>query len=183
MSFRRVAAALLLFGAACNGGDDDEGGMPDATTGMDASSEADMGTAPVVEIGIGQDEFNAVAEGQTVMLAQGSQGGGRLLGYHIWSAVRVKGLNPSDASVEFVLLDQDGNEQARQPRQISLQPQGEFFAAYGFAPRIQDCCAIANRMATMRVRVEDSDGLSGEDERTVMAGPCIDMNTGANQCP
>ncbi len=169
-------ALLMLTLAACTPSEPQVDPTPDA-------SEPDSGEAPTVEIGTGQDDFVPLTEGELVPLNQGTQGGGRFLGYHIWSAVRAKGFEPKDALLEFVFVDSTGTEQARQSRQLTLLASGDAFIAYGFAPRIQDCCAVSNQAVTMQVRLEDGAGLVGSDERTVMAGPCVEVNSGQLVCP
>jgi hypothetical protein len=159
----------------------------DTTEGQDAaasdSGQPDAGDQAVVEVGTGQDGFVAVPEGGMVDLTQGPQaGGGQFLGYHVFGAVRVRGLDPQQALIELTLVDDTGTEQAREERQVNMQPDGDWFVFYGAAPRIMDCCAVANRSATMRARVEDRNGMIGMDERTVTVGACIDNNTGANHC-
>lgn len=147
---------------------------------MDAAG-GDAGSI-TIEIGTGQDMFEPLAEGASVMLTEGPQAAGRLDGYHIWSAVRVRGLDPAGVLVEFVLADESGSEQARQARMLNLQPTGDAFDAYGIAPRIADCCAVASRPVEMVVTVTARNG-SGSDRRRVMAGPCIEGATGRSRCP
>jgi hypothetical protein len=97
--------------------------------------------------------------------------------------VRVKGFVPEEALIDVVLVDASGTEQARQQRMLTLQASGDAWVAYGFAPRIEDCCALAEQEVLMQVRVEDSAGKIGTDERRVTAGPCLDRNTNQTQCP
>lgn len=185
MHVRSLFFGLALL-AACSSepGEDDAGDDAGVDPGMDAGGETDGGmTGPIVRIGTGQDMFQPLTENQMVELSQGTQGGGRLEGYHIWSAVRVKGFNPSQALVEFRIIDETGTVQAQQERLLSLQPTGEFHDAFGIAPRIMDCCAVADKPVTMAVQIEDMDGLTGTDEISVMAGPCVERNSGQNLCP
>lgn len=185
MRARPLFLGLALLVACSSEPEDDDGGPMDAgiDSNMDATARTDGGPdGPTVEIGTGQDMFEPLTENQVVELSQGAQGGGRMLGYHIWSGVRVKGFNPRQAIVEFSLIDDTDTVQALQERLLSLQPTGEFHDAFGIAPRIMDCCALANKPVRMVVRVEDMDGLTGMDEITVMAGPCIEQNSNQNLC-
>jgi hypothetical protein len=50
--------------------------------------------------------------------------------------------------------------------------------AYGFATRLNDCCAILEQRIAIRVEVEDRNGMMGADEREVTTpGACIDTQS------
>jgi hypothetical protein len=196
------AIALVVVGigfvtAAC--GTSSSGTAPGSDAGppsdaapatADASPRADAGTLSdgsagmlTVAAGTGRDRFEALAPGQTAPLSIGPQGGGRMFGYHIWSAARVTGGEPMNAAVEFWFLDPVTREQRAHERRITtLMPDGSSFVIFGVAPRISDCCLVAEKEMVIRVEVKDSNGKMGSHEEQVRAGPCS-SDEGINLCP
>lgn len=183
-SFPLAALTVACSGLIACGGESapEDAGRPDggAVTGADGSA------GPTVEIGTGLDRFEPIAEGDTLPLEVGPQGGGRYEGYHIYSAVRVQGYSPTNLLATFRILDADGNVQAEQARSFRrLQPDGDAFVAFAVAPRLMDCCEVEGEPVILAVEVEDEDGLTGADERRVMAGElCEDPESpGTSLCP
>ncbi len=175
------------LGLAC--GADGVSDAPDAATadgGAQVGSDGGTASGPTVQIGTGLDRFEALTEDQVLPLQVGPQGGGRIEGYHIYSAVRVKGYASDNLLATFQILDANRQIQAEQARQFPrLQPDGDAFVAYAVAPRVMDCCVVENQPVYLRVEVEDTNGLTGSDEMRVVAGPiCEDPeNRGQSLCP
>ncbi len=138
-----------------------------------------------VEVGTGVDGFVPLADGELIELSQGPQGGGRLMGFHIWGAVRVRGFAAQGTLVRFRYLSlPDRAAIGIQERMVTLQPDGDALVAYGFATRLNDCCAILEQRIVMRVEVEDRNGVTGADEREVTTpAACIDNTTQQDVCP
>lgn len=189
---RRCLWGLLAL-AACGA---------DVSTPADAGDQTDSGAVPgdagaldlgfvdgavpnPVEVGTGADGFMPLATGDTVRFEQGPQGGGRLMGFHIWGAVRAKGFAPQGALVRMRYLSLPNREViGLQERMVTLQPDGDAFVAYGFATRMVDCCAILSQRIIMRAEIQDRNGQTGADEREVMTeAACIDNTTQTNVCP
>lgn len=146
----------------------------------------DGGAGPTVEIGTGAMSFVPIEEGETLPLEFGGQSSGRYGGYHVFAAMRVTGFSPRGILGAFETVDSEGVVQARQARLFrSLQPDGDGFVVYGIAPALSDCCAVEGMQVVLRVEVEDERGLTGRDERTVIAGPlCEDPDAlGTSLCP
>lgn len=194
-----LASTLALSLAGC--GSDDEGpsadagpvdlglvpdgGALDAGT-LDAGSVTDAGPgATGVEIGAGRDSFEALSEGDPVAIVEGSQGGGRYGGAHVWTAARFDGLALSELQqIEFVFR-KDGADLAQTLRDPSLVPtipdaEGRTLIL-GIAPRFADCCLVANQTFDMGIIVTLSDGSTREDIRTVTASACPAV--GSSLCP
>jgi len=186
----RWPLSLVLFasvGLACGSAGPD--GASDAATidgGTATGSDGGTASGPTVQIGTGLDRFEALSEDQVLPLQVGPQGGGRIEGYHIYSAVRVKGYATNNLLATFRILDANRQVQAEQARQFPrLQPEGDAFVAYAVAPRVMDCCVVENQPVYLSVEVEDINGLTGSDEMRVVAGPiCEDPeNRGQSLCP
>ncbi|MCC7381196.1 MAG: hypothetical protein IT384_05165 [Deltaproteobacteria bacterium] len=154
----------------------------DATAGDGSLPDAASAT---VEIGTGADMFEPIAEGQEVEIILGPQGGGRNRGYHIWHALRARGVEPGGAEATFrTYLAADRSEVATQTRRVDLQSLGGALVFFGAAPQIEDCCLVEGQDLIMRVELLDANGLALSDERRVRASPaCSDGVTGASICP
>jgi hypothetical protein len=179
-----VAACVSATACAC--GSSSGRTSPDASLGQDAQPivDAAVKTSTSVSVGTGKDAYQALNEGQMVSLTEGPQGGGRYMGYHIWSGVSTKGFDPSAVTVDVAILDaMNSAVLAHEARLIPLERNGDTFVAYGIAPRISDCCLAESKPVTLRAHVTDRNGLMGSDQKTVIAGPCLNMATGARVCP
>lgn len=187
-----VWVAVWLVGCGSS-----DGGPPPSDVGQGAVDAGPGDSGPIdlgfvdgavpnpVEVGTGVDGFVPLADGQLIELSQGPQGGGRLMGFHIWGAVRVRGFAAQGTLVRFRYLSlPDRAAIGIQERMVTLQPEGDALIAYGFATRLNDCCAILDQRIVMRVEVEDRNGLAGADEREVTTpGACIDNTTQQDVCP
>lgn len=196
-SARRMAlASLWAVAGACSSSsgpgdllEDRDGGI-----GADAQvSRADAGARDALEpldatgslsivAGTGRDRFEPLADGGKIELTVGPQGGGRMYGYHIWTGARMEGGSPAGVMIEVSILEGATRAmQSRERRLATLMPDGTGFVVYGMAPRLEDCCAIAEKAVIIRVAIQDREGRSGEDERSGMAGRCLDRD-GVNVC-
>jgi hypothetical protein len=191
---RAVAAwaTLLLLSCGSNEGGPgpSDGDLGGEDAGLSDTGPLDLGFVDgavpnPVEVGTGVDGFVPLADGALIELSQGPQGGGRLMGFHIWGAVKVRGFAAQGALVRFRYLSlPDRAAIGIQERMVTLQPDGDALIAYGFATRLNDCCEILDRRIVMRVEVEDRNGMMGADEREVTTpGACIDNTTQQDVCP
>lgn len=180
-------AILLSLGSGCSS-DPDGGGADASSPGQDASaldaatpgdggSGGDGGAPRPVEVGTGRDSFEVLVEGQEVALSVGPQGGGRMMGYHVWMGLRARGVNPTGVRATYTILGATTRDlHAEQTRLFNLEPSGDAFVSYGIAPRIIDCCLVENQDVLLRVEITDADGVTAEDERRVHAGACLDRD-------
>jgi hypothetical protein len=97
---RAVAAwaTLLLLSCGSNEGGPgpSDGDLGGEDAGLSDTGPLDLGFVDgavpnPVEVGTGVDGFVPLADGALIELSQGPQGGGRLMGFHIWGAVKVRG--------------------------------------------------------------------------------------------
>ncbi|MBI2375479.1 MAG: hypothetical protein HYV07_15900 [Deltaproteobacteria bacterium] len=148
-----------------------------------ATIEGDAALGPSVEVGTGFEAFEPLPE--VIPLSLGPQGGGRIEGYHIWGAVRTKGVEPNGLRVLFMILDAETRSaHARTERLVDLQPVGDGrFVAYGFAPRLHDCCLVRGTSILIHAQVIDSKGGTAWDEKEALAEPVCADSTGADICP
>lgn len=126
---------------------------------------------PWAQVGTGDVGFEPVTEGQEVGIQSGIQGG-----QHIWGSVRATGLDWRDASVEFVLLDEEGLE-AEEPTRLrtSMQqcPQDQDGCDQGMGELVGATVLVNNPggirgdRITMQVTVTDDEGRSATDARVV----------------
>jgi hypothetical protein len=155
----------------------------DADLGDDAETDSGQ-TGPRVEVGTGSAEFEPLVPGQAVEFTPGFQGGGRYLGFHVWTGARVWDLNPDAASIDFiVLLASDRSELGRINWVTNFRPtSGEAYEIWGGTPRLADCCAGVAQPLILRVEVLDADGLSAAGEIEVLGDDqCADFT--GNVCP
>lgn len=188
---KRAAAIVFLWGQpamlGCSSQDshpsDVGANLNDASGGAINDAGDDGGAGDSVEVGTGRDQYESLADGETVEIVLGPQGGGRVNGYHIWGGLKVVGFQPERARVSFTILDASTRElRASQTRVVTLEPSSDGFVAYGLAPRIMDCCDVEGRSVIMRGEIEDAAGKRGSDERVVRASTCV-TGSGAPLCP
>ncbi|MBI4816542.1 MAG: hypothetical protein HY791_09790 [Deltaproteobacteria bacterium] len=162
----------------------DAGSNQDATVTSFDGGWSDAGEAKVVEVGTGYERFEELTEDQEIRLTLGPQGGGPIEGYHIWSAVRTSGLEPGGLRVLFTILDAETRSvHARTERLVDLQPTADGrFVAYGFAPRLHDCCVVRGTSILMHAEVIDSGGMAAWDEKRVRAAAMCSDGQGGDVC-
>ncbi len=192
MSRVTILSAGLLSAAvlcACDGRTHGDDGIthPDASEAGSDAGEADAqvsdGGVMNVEIGTGVEAFEALTEGEMIPIQLGPQGGGQYGGFHVWHAVRVHDLDPTDITLNFrVYLASTNEEIASQERRADLLPSSGGWIAYGIAPPFTDCCLAEDHDIVMTVLVTDSTGKTGSDRRTVHAELCKDFS-GVSVCP
>ncbi len=122
---RWLVAALLSFVAAC-----------------EAALEPEPATT--LEIGTGTWRFEPVADGGEVPLVYGAQGG-----WHLWLAIRVRGVAADSASLEVVHYPlASPHEPVRVAHGVHLDPENpEGFRAYLGWPAILErpACSVGHR--------------------------------------
>jgi hypothetical protein len=164
-------------------GEDAETGDADrADAEVDAGMDA--GGGPEIQVGGGAFEFEPLQSGQVVELITGPQGGGRYLGFHIWSGARTWDLDPTDMSAKFIVLHAgDRTELGRLEWVTSFRAGPDrSFEIWGATPRLLDCCAAVDQPLLMRIELLDRDGVSASAELPVQGGPSCTDPTG-DLCP
>lgn len=187
MRMHLASLGVLFAVAACSSSgsqDEDAAGLVDLGEDAGEPIVIEDAEARTTQIGTGADAFEPVTMGQDVVLTQGPQGGGRWGGFHIWHAVRTRGLDHRGITMRFETLIPDTREViASQERRTNLVSDGTgHFVAYGIAPAFPDCCKAAGNDVIMLVELTDASGRTGSDEQVVRAGACRDFS-GVDLCP
>jgi len=175
-------SAFWLFSimTACSGVDE-----PD-TQVMDASVRIDAGDMqPYMLIGTGEIGFEPLSENQTLPLVLGPQGTGRLRGYHMWGAIRTRGLNASERiSLNFGLTRvSDDRVIASSQWDKKLQPSVDGDEFYALTVIVSDCCEARGQMLNLNVTATDKDSRTVTDTIQILAGEsCADVE-GREICP
>lgn len=174
MHVHLTALALTLALAGCSGG-------------KDTGPTDDTGTVPkldpALELGTGDIEFVPIADGDTVFVVFGPQGG-----YHINSSLRVQGIDngePTDvddpdnpvtsfaATLDGVSLNLSGDatdyKQGIDP--VPGEPGVYEMIGRRLLLNITDDAQLDGKTIEMTVHVEDKDGVALDDTRTVVCVP------------
>jgi hypothetical protein len=115
---------------------------------------------PGVEIGTGSDHFVALADGDTVPIIHGIQGG-----YHVWGAVRARGVDPSGLRLRFTVWLTDGTDPVTtRTDRVDLDGSGVHAGTAVFLP---DPTVVRDHDCRLRVDITDVDGRTAGDERVV----------------
>ncbi len=161
---RRIALATLISLCAC--GDD-------ANTIVDA----DAGP-PTVELGSGDREFQALTDGDTILIVQGPQDG-----YHFFGSLRATNFNAGDSEnlgspqnptttfEAFVGTARVDAQASTYKQGLKISSQGGEMIGRNVILDIQDDSELAGVEVRFLVRVDDVDGVSVSDERTLVAQP------------
>lgn len=151
----RAAALGGVFFHALFGGCAPSGGEPDA--GIRCPTHA----SPSFELGTGNTEFIAIAEGMPLYMARGIQGG-----CHLWLALRTDGFAEKDAQVRYEIFDaasgQSTGSTALMQLRLTPSPTLPGRCEYvGYTAFVRDPAAIAGTLVRVEVRLEDALGHSG----------------------
>ncbi len=123
-----------------------------------------------LDLGVGRQRFEAVAEGDDVAITPGFQGG-----YHLYGSVRAKGVDPTGVRLDF-LVCQDGQRIGqRRPLRVDLVEQGDQWAYVGVMVLLYDVFGplqIADRETTMAAQVVDRSGARATDTVTFTTRCC-----------
>jgi hypothetical protein len=146
--------ALVATGTACG----------PASEGADAG--ASVGDAFALELGTGRETFRPLVDGDTVFLERGFQGA-----QHVLASVHVA-LEEGRYLSDFALVRDDGVQlsepsRARVPFAARDDGDGAQLTGYRVVVGDDDVEAAVLRQATLSVVVEDADGGSARDERSV----------------
>lgn len=156
--------AALSFVAACSGGDD----APE----RDGGRIVDF----AVEVGAGRLVFQTITGTQTLPLIQGPQNAGRFGGFHVWTAVKLVDIAPSDVdTLTVTLTSSEGATEAeivRRPAGLFFDPCEGGLCAAGLAPRLMDCCRVADATIGFRVEALANDGRTASAAATARASAC-----------
>jgi hypothetical protein len=167
---RATLAAALLALAGCSGA-----GGADAGSGADAAP-----VEAVAELGTGDLEFAPLADGDALPYILGPQGG-----YHFLASVRVRGVeagdpdtrtDPRNPRTEFRAYRGEERIDARASSYVQgLDPipgeDGHQMVGRLLILDIDSCDALADETVRVEVTVEDVDGVTATDRRTVTAVP------------
>ena len=120
---------------------------------------------PGVEIGHGADRFHALADGDTVPINRGTQGG-----YHVYGALRARGVDPSAVEVVFTIALGDALPLTMRRDLADLAGTSE--QLLGSVVFLPDPTAVRDQPCRFHVEITDRAGLRASDERTVVpTGP------------
>lgn len=147
----RILVALCLVLAACEGG------------------------PPLVEVGTGTARFEPLEDGQSTPLIAGAQGG-----FHLWVAVRARGLDPSGVRVEVVTYPLE----AERPKQttyhtLALEMREGWLERVGLVQVLSTPECFQDREVVVAIDATDAAGRTAHDERVVI--PRWEIPIGA--CP
>lgn len=159
MIVRSALGALLVVG--CGGG----------------RNAVDAGP-PQVELGTGDSEFEAIADGDDIFIVQGPQGG-----YHFFGSVRARNLEPGDVgdlsspdnpTVEFQAFQ--GQERidigaSSYTQGLSPSPEGDEMIGRTVILDIADDAELEGAMVSLQVEIRDVNGRSASDARNLIAVP------------
>jgi hypothetical protein len=125
--------------------------------------------APALEIGTGTWRFEAVEDGGAVPLVYGAQGG-----WHLWIALRVRGVEADSASVEFVHGPADAADGgSRTAHGIYLDPpDAEGRRVYlGWPAILRDPACAVGRRYRVEATLRPASGGRISASREVLVGP------------
>ncbi len=143
----------------------------------DGGVAADVPTIGHVEVGTGIVAFEPLLSEVTTPLVAGPQGGGRFEGHHVWAALRLVDLEPQSLSTYSIrIFDAEGALAAEFVRDITSAPfeqdaEGRWVLA-GLAPRLTDCCQVAEQDFTLVGVVGFPDGGQLLERAFGRAGAC-----------
>lgn len=94
--------------------------------------------------------------------------------------MRLDDATPDDIDTLTITVTTTGGisqgEIVRRPEALPFEACGASFCAAGFAPRLADCCAVADRQAVLEVTALAKDGRTSTTDGTVNVGAC-------SECP
>jgi hypothetical protein len=164
-SFLFAAVASSLFVQGCIGlGCDAGGGAAQESKVTDVPSTA---SALDVQLGDGESAFDPLADGATLGVAHGPQGG-----QHVWTSVKLADVGLDTVQVNLSARYADDGSPAGTPSgwvaELST-PMGGVRTHAGMKNYVDPIAAP--RLVVLRIEVIAADGRHGEDERTVTLTP------------
>lgn len=171
-NFKILASLAVALAVGCGSADN----SPDAGPAQDAAPSGH------IQVGTGIVRFEPLTMDTATPLVPGPQGGGRYGGHHIWTALRLVDIEPTDLSTYSVrVFAADGTQAAEFIRDASTAPfeqdaDGHWFLS-GLAPRLDDCCAVAEQDFTLVGLVAFAGGGQLSERVFGRAGACT------AQCP
>ena len=177
-------ALILSVTTACSG--EGESGTPLSDASLTGSPNSDAGeTLPLIVIGTGEIGFEPITENQTLPLILGPQGTGRIEGYHLWGAVRTRGLDNSERITLNFDLTRVSDELvvAQSQWEKKLQPTVDGDEFYALPVIVSDCCDVRGQMLQLSVTATDKKAQTVTDTIQIRAGDrCGDVD-GREICP
>ena len=122
------------------------------------------GGPPLVEIGTGISQFEPLEDGQSMPLIAGAQGG-----WHLWIAVRARGVDPSGVRMAIVSYPQE----TERPKQttfhtLDLAARDGWFERVGLVQVLSTPECFQDREVVVSVDVTDASSRAAHDERVVV---------------
>jgi hypothetical protein len=148
-----VGPFLALVVGAC--------GTASETTAVDAGPVA----APELQLGTGKDSFEPLAEGQTVELIHGPQGG-----WHIWGSLRARGLASPLTVVYAVALADTGEVLSSTTYEIEPLAAGSWSLWAGLIGYVPEPERVAKQPVALSMQVTDARGVQLGATQRVVAG-------------
>jgi hypothetical protein len=161
-----VRSSLLLFATFLLPGC----GAAPAPGSSKATVDDGRTAAPTFVVGSGKDAYAATADGSTVEIIHGPQGG-----YHLWGAFRVTGVAPGFVSVTYVVSRDTLPPTPLSSTTYEVDPFAraggrEWAGLIGYVPNDQ-LEATANQPVVLSMTLTDATGAVLHDARHVVAGP------------
>ena len=136
-----------------------------------------------VRLGVGFRTFDTLVDGDEVELVRGPQNHGRYYGYHIWLSLKAKGYLADGVALDFRVENVDTSTIVGDTVfEYGLRPVDDAVGAAGLRALIRDCCAARRARLKISLDLIDADGHVGHDEKSFVAGPCLDPS-GELPCP
>lgn len=135
---------------------------------LGACDEEDPPGELTVELGTGEVAFEPLADGTTLPLVAGPQGG-----HHVWLGFRVIGMSGTRANltIEPIPLTTGEPPPRAAPVRITMTELSDGTHEYfGWPAQLSDPGCLVGEQVVMRVTIEDTRGSVGSDERTIVIG-------------
>ncbi len=139
--------------------------------GLGACVGPDLDREPYCQLGTGDVEFVPIDDGSEVGVVRGIQGGD-----HIWGSARVVGIDWTDVTLVFELLDDEGlpvTESSTLIGELNHCPMQDAGCArgmgetVGFPVIVEDVSDVVAHAITMKVTAVDAEGRTATHEVTV----------------
>ena len=139
-----------------------------AETAVSDAGVTDGGSenAAVLEVGTGKDNFVALHESDTIEIIHGPQGG-----WHLWGALRTKGLTPPLTVDYSISVPETGNELSCTVYDVDPLAVGSWSIWAGLIGFLPDPSLAAGKSVLLTMQVTDVKGVSLTSNARAVAGP------------
>jgi hypothetical protein len=156
-------AAFGLFAVAMLSGC----GSAEDRPGFDAgANDGGPVATPVLEVGTGKDNFVTLRETDTIEIIHGPQGG-----WHLWGALRTKGLTPPLTVDYAISLPETQTELSRTVYDVDPLAVGNWSIWAGLIGYLPEPSLAAEKSVLLTMQVTDANGVSLRSSARAVAGP------------